>query len=181
MATRKNPKSPDAPQRADDAPDGSAKAQAEFQRYKQRMAAGAPGSGAAPQGVYMVPVAMPPGGTGMPGWAVPPSLASLSPGGAGAFGPTLAQEAVADGRSLIHQLGSTLRLGVDVVNAALANGARMLNGAYGLAGGYGEPQWDAGACGCASCCDEGCGSDCGCSDCCGGYSSGCSPHVGRCC
>ncbi len=53
--------------------------------------------------------------------AVPPSVAMMP--GYGSFGPS--GEAAGSG-SLTHRLGSTLRLGFDVVNAALAGGVRML-------------------------------------------------------
>jgi hypothetical protein len=77
--------------------------------------------------------------------------------------------------SLLSQLGSTLRLGVEVVNAALAGSARMLNGMSGLSYGA-EPGWYPGGCG-----SDCCGQDCCGQDCCGGCEPCCEPSVGRCC
>jgi hypothetical protein len=130
------------------------KAQAEFQKYMKRMQA---------QGG--IPGFMMPGGEGAPGWAVPPSVAMLPGGGGGYFAPIHHPEG-----SLTTRLGSTLRLGVDVLNAALAGGVRFLNGVSGAA--YGEQDYG-GSCGC------GCGDDCCGCDCCG--CECCQPGVGTCC
>jgi len=126
------------------------KAQAEFQKYLKRM-----------QEQGAIPGFIMPGGPSGPGWAVPPSVAML-PGG---FAPQHHPEG-----SLTTRLGSTLRLGVDVLNAALAGGVRFLNGVSGAA--YGEYGAE-GGCGCG-CADNCCGSDCCGCEC-------CQPGVGNCC
>jgi hypothetical protein len=142
---------------------GVTKAQAEFQRYKARIAAGqvTPAAGGNP--VYAVPVSF---GGGMPAWAVPPSLTMLPhPQGASAFGPAMfAPSAMATG-SLVDRIGSSLRLGLDVVNAVLAGSARILDGMYG------RYEYDEMRYGCGSCCESCCNECCSC----------CSPSVGRCC
>src|SRR5437870_3746145 len=124
MPIRDNPKPPDtpsgtqgaskdAPAPSDASPGGGAKAQAELQRYKARMAGMGPsaayGAAGAP-GIYMVPVAGPHAGAPMPGWALPPSLAALSPFGMGDSAAGGAQAGAAAAGSLLGQLGSTLRL-----------------------------------------------------------------------
>jgi hypothetical protein len=136
------------------------KAQAEFERYLKHMQAQQAG-GMPP---FMMPVALPPGYESAPGWAIPPSVAMLPRGPfPGAFGTGLAQ--AASGDSLTAKLGSTLRLGVDVINAALAGGVRVLEGISGMAYGYGESWHERGGCSCeaCSCCEY---------DCCGGCECG---------
>jgi hypothetical protein len=140
------PSSPDAAQN---------KAQAEFHRYKERLAHEAMGGG----GPFAV----------MPGWALPPSLAAMP-------GPMFQQPAPMATGSLRLRLGSTLRLSVDLINSALAGGVRVMSG---IGAGY-EMGWPAGyaqhghgsGCGCCgqNCCDYfGCGEGC------------CRPGVGSCC
>ncbi|HEX3754724.1 MAG TPA: hypothetical protein VHV26_06575 [Rhizomicrobium sp.] len=120
------------------------KAQAEFDKYRTRMQGGASaGSGPHPDG---------------PSWAVPPSVTML---------PRYADEAAAASGSLADSIGTTLRLGLDVINAALAGGTRLLGG---FAGAYGHED-----CGCESCCEPSCCEP----DCCGCES--CHPGVGNCC
>lgn len=134
------------------------KAQVEFERYMKRMRE---------QGGRF---AMP----GGPGWAVPPSVAIMpGPGGRGFFA-ALPQDGGFGEGSLTHRLGATLRLGVDVVNAALAGGVRFLNGVADIA--YGEPDYAHahGGCGCDCCEDSCCGQDCCGCEC-------CRPSVGTCC
>ncbi len=147
---------------------GQNKAQAEFQKYMKRMQA---------QGG--IPGFMMPGGEGAPGWAVPPSVAMFPREGAGYFAPMHSAGGFGEG-SLTHRLGSTLRLGVDVLNAALAGGVRFLNGMSGAA--YGSRDHAGAGCGCGcgcGCGDNCCGSDCCGSDCCG--CECCEPGVGTCC
>ncbi len=135
-----------------DAPKEPNKAQVEFEKYLKRMQA----QGAIPGFI------MPGGGSG---WGVPPSM-TMMPGG-GYFAPQHHPEG-----SLSTRLGSTLRLGVDVLNAALAGGVRFLNGVSGAAyGGQDSGQ----ACGCNDCC----GNECRGQDCCG--CECCQPGVGSCC
>jgi hypothetical protein len=152
------------------------KAQQEFQRYLKRVQATLPGGGPA----VMMPMGFAPGES-MPGWAVPPSVAMLphAPASGGFFVPMVPGGTPGDG-SLLHRLGSTVGLGVDVINAALAGGVRLLNGIAGGHPGFGEYGHGQEGCGCEacrpSCCDSGC---CG-SDCCGGCDC-CRPSVGNCC
>jgi hypothetical protein len=156
---------------AQSAPQGSARAQAEFQHYKARLAAGqgAPGAGGNP--AYAVPLGFVPPGGAMPGWALPPSLTVLpQAAGMGGFGPAMLPAGPMVAGSLAERIGSSLRLGLDVVNAVLAGSARVLDGMYG---GYGYPE---AGCGCGSCCES-----CCCSDCCGCGGCGCTPSVGCCC
>jgi hypothetical protein len=146
-------------------PDDAApnKAQAEFEKYMKRMQA---------QGG--VPGFMMPSGEVVPGWAVPPSVAMMT-GSAGGF----TQPASSAGSALGDTLGSTLRLGVDVINAMLAGSVRFLEGVSGAA--YGGSGYSADGCGC--------GGGCGCNDCCGASCCGtsccecdcCQPSVGTCC
>jgi hypothetical protein len=176
MAKDKVPKNPQTPPAAatDASKDGSkTKAQIEFQRYMNRMQSQP--SGGAPASA--MPSGIPPGGQGMPGWAVPPSVAMLpnSPGSAGFFVP-MAPGGIPGVGSLTHQLGSTFRLGVDVINAALAGGVRLLNGIASRTQGYGEQ-----GCGCEACSGGCCDSECCGNDCCGGCESCCRPGVGTCC
>jgi len=112
-------------------------AQEAFGKYKARLAGG--------------PMTMPP----MPGWAMPPSMGPLPyypPGYP--YAPPGPERPHPMG-SLAERLGATLRLGVDLLNAALASGAHALGG--GMAG-YGA--WSSNRCEC------GCGDPCG-YDCCG--------------
>lgn len=136
-----------------DKPGEPNKAQAEFQKYLKRMQAqgGIPG--------FMMP-------SGGAGWAVPPSVTMMS--GGGHFAPSHHPEG-----SLTTRLGSTLRLGVDVLNAVLAGGVHFLNGVSGAA--YGEQGYHQ-SCGCG---DDCCGNDCCGNDCCG--CECCQPGVGSCC
>ena len=70
--------------------------------------------------------------------------------------------------SVAEGLGTTARLGVDLLNAALSNTVRILGG---FTGAYGAQP----ACGCESCCEPECCEP----DCCGCES--CHPGVGSCC
>lgn len=132
--------------------EGTNPAEAEFQRYKARMAGASP---------MMVPVMM------GPGWAVPPSLA--------AFGTTSQPISGSSAGSVGERLALTLRLGIDLLNGLLASGA----GTFGAAAQM-LPQGPYGGgseCSCGGGC--GCGSDCcavmGCT-CCRPGLSGCCCH-----
>ena len=120
------------------------KAQAEFDKYKTRMQGGAPAGGSShPEG---------------PSWAVPPSVTML---------PRFADGAASATGSLADSIGPTLRLGLDVINAALSGSARLLGG---FSSAYGHED-----CGCESCCEPSCCEP----DCCG--CECCHPGVGNCC
>jgi hypothetical protein len=107
---------------------GGAAAQEAFGKYKARLAGG--------------PIMM-------PGWAMPPSMGALpNYPSANPFAPPGVMRPHPMG-SLTERLGSTVRLGVDLLNAALARGASMLGG--------GAMQWDSHGCGCGS---DRCGYDC---------------------
>ena len=163
------------PASSDAAAQNPNKAQAEFQRYMRRMETQQPGGAPA----FMMPFAVSPGNEGAPVWAVPPSVAMLphGPGSPGFFAAMPHGGALGQG-SLTSSLGSTIRLGVDVVNAALAGSIRLLNGISGAAYSYGELGYGHSDCGChasCNCCADDC---CGC-DCCG--CECCNPGVGTCC
>ena len=168
MAKKDDDKNSAAP--ADTASASINKAQAEYQRYRKRMQGQNHGG---MQGY----VAMPAGNEGVPGWAVPPSVAMLT-NGSGEYYAAMPQAGPHGQVSLSDSLGSTICLGVDVINAALAGGVRLLNGISGAAYGHGEHGHHGCGCGCQSSGDC-CGDDCCGSDCCG--CEGCQPGVGSCC
>jgi hypothetical protein len=119
-------------------PSGSANAAQEaFGRYKARMAA---------------PMAVPM----MPGWGMPPSMAPLPGYFYGGTGPDRPHPM----GSLTERLGATVRLGMDLLNAALSSGVSALSGGYPAAAGY-HPV------------GHGCGCDCCGYDCCEVTSCGC--------
>lgn len=133
------------------------KAQAEFARYKERVETA--GSAA--------PFASPLPAGAIPAWSLQPGFAA-----AGASGGAPGTSA---GTSVVQGLGTTIRLGVDALNAALANGIAMMGGAtraWSSSYGYGHE----GGCGCG--CDD-CGYDCCCVMSCG--CGCCEPSVGTCC
>ena len=161
------------------------KAQTEFERYMKRMETQQPGSAPA----FMMPFAVTPGNEGVPVWAVPPSVAMLPQGsGSPGFFAAMPHGGTQGQSSLTSSLGATIRLGVDVINAALAGSVRLLNGISGAAYGYGEPgyghsNYAHSGCGCHASCDC-CGDDCCGDDCCGDDCCGCeccNPGVGTCC
>jgi hypothetical protein len=154
------------------------KAQAEFQRYMNRIHAQQPGGAPA----FMMPAGFAPGSEGMPAWAIPPSIAMLpqAPGSPGFFMPMPPAGGAGDG-SLTTLLGSTFRLGIDVVNAALTGGVRLLNGMSGAAHVYGAQDCGHAGCGCPACRQSCCGNDCCGYDCCGCCEECCHPGVGTCC
>ena len=75
---------------------------------------------------------------------------------------------------LSEGIGTTLRLGVDLLNAALFNSAKILGGFTGTYG-YGHHDDGGYGCGCESCCEPSCCQP----DCCG--CECCNPGVGNCC
>jgi hypothetical protein len=114
---------------------GTTAAQDAFGKYKARLA-----------GPMMMPAT--------PGWAMPPSMAAMPP----LYPPGYPYASQGPERphplgSLTERLGATLRLGVDLLNAALASGAHALGG--GMAG-YGP--WGGHGCECG--CADPCGYDC---------------------
>ena len=130
------------------------KAQAEFDKYARRRDAQAGG---------------PFPGDGL-SWNVPlgAGMAHVNLGGPQAGQAVRDVERAAG--NVADGLGTTVRLGVDLLNAALFNGVKILGGftgAYGAQHGHG--------CGCDSCCEPECGEP----DCCG--CDPCHPGVGSCC
>lgn len=89
---------------------GASAAQEAFGKYKARLAGG-------PAGFPM-----------MPGWAMPPSMGAL-PGYPAGF-PYMPQAPQPEHPlgSLTHRLGTTIRLGIDLLNAALASSTGALGG-----------------------------------------------------
>jgi hypothetical protein len=164
------------------------KAQAEFDKYKARVgaqpraAAGARGFGQPPafsiQGMPMrgwAPMASMSGGVGGASWGGP-GYGQMAYGGP--MPPQLGPD------SLTDRLRMTLRLGVDVLNATLTGGLRVMGGLSDItAWAWSDPArgYRSGHCGC------GCGSSCSCHsscscDCCSVLSCDpcCSPGVSSC-
>ena len=142
----------DAPAPAPAAPN---KAQEEFDKYARRRDAQASGGGG------------PFPGDGL-SWNVPLGVGMVNLGGPQANRAVRDVEHAAG--SVAEGLGTTVRLGVDLLNAALFSGVKILGGFTGAYGGQ-HPQ----GCGCDSCCEPDCcePSCCEC-DC-------CNPGVGSCC
>lgn len=158
MAEGNEPKTPPSAE-------SKTKAQAEFDRYKERM-----GSPQALNRAFVYPVGFEQAAKGVPNWAFPPSVAVLP-------------EPPDMRGSLTERLGTTVRLGVDIVNMALAGGIRILGGLASGAYGYGEHAWSLSSCeACCSSCDP-CETECECHNCCGSCGCGgrCQPSVGTCC
>ena len=136
--------------RARKTPEKESTAQTEFARYKERMEQEASGGFASPLPQGAIPV-----------WSLQPQFAAVGqapvppPWEAGAGGPSVAQG-----------LGTTIRLGVDALNAALSRSIRMMD-TWQESYGHG--------CGCDECCGYDCCSVIGCGCC------GCEPSVGTCC
>ena len=166
---------------------GPNKAQAEFDKYAQRRraraASEASAPGAAPAAGPEVAASGPFPGGGL-SWAVPlgVGMAPAYPGGP-AWGPT-GQDPGDTGDlgdsvgGLIAGVGTTARLGVDLLNAALFNGVKILGG---FTGAYGHGHDHDHGCGCGSgyACESCCEPSCCEPDCCGCES--CHPGVGSCC
>jgi hypothetical protein len=116
------------PEKATGSPTG---AQAEFRRHRSRVAAPSSFAGA------QYPPGTLPAGLGAPGgWAFPPSIAVLpQPLAAGMAPPgSLGGHWAPDPGSLGQRLGATLRLSLDLLNASLAGGARLMSGLSGWPG-----------------------------------------------
>lgn len=154
---------------------GPNKAQAEFDKYAQRRReqAAEPGAGA-PAAAGFFPA------EGLT-WAVPlgvgmapafPSAPAAGPGGPGSGAAGLGDTV----GGLTESIGTTVRLGVDLLNAALSGGVKILGG---FTGAYGHGHHDGCGCGsghvCESCCEPSCCEpDCCACEC-------CHPGVGSCC
>lgn len=179
MTERRAQKEPAAQPKSDRGRD----AKAEFQAYKQRMehaakasqAAGAfqPGS---PLGTHM----------GVGGW---PAYGGQSVGyapahGAPVYPPAVVAQAGDTAANLAGGLGLTFRLAVDLLNASLAGGTKLLqefthSGLAAWSGGKGGCGCHS-SCGCAeSCCEPCCASSCCQPSCC--ECDCCTPSVGTCC
>jgi hypothetical protein len=146
------------------------RAQAEFERFKART-----GATSAP---FVAPLGFTASGP-VPAWAFPPSLAALPPtaGGAGGGFPVTG---IAAG-SLGERLNTTLVLGLDLLNAGLAGGIRLLGGLSGVATGLGAGAWP-GPDAHHGACDPGHGGHGACDCCCVmGTHGDCQPSVGTCC
>ena len=142
------------------------KAQAEFARFKNQVEH--PGAAATGPGASF---ASPLPSSAIPAWSLRPgpvgprapgpgagSWGSGAPGGGGGYG------------SIVSGVGTTIRLGVEVLNAALSSSVQMING-YAVG-------WGSGSCDCEEC------NPCGGYDCCsvmGGGCRCCEPSVGSCC
>lgn len=171
------------------------KAQAEFDRHKAKYEAAQAAHGASPaagQGAAMPPpfpqaaYAYVPQGApyGPIRWGLPPSMAPLPVmPGAGMPMPGMPMGTGTRAEPLGDRLGSTLRQGIEVLNAGLAGGLRFLGGLSGAAyqpGAWGAPYGGGYECAepahchchvhdCCDCCHPHAG-DCG-----------CHPSVGNCC
>lgn len=163
------------------APAEESKAQAEFARYKERVegaAAGASFASPLPRGA-------------VPAWSLQPSLVAAGPPGAGPAVWVPEPPGAGAPPPIAQGLGTTIRLGVDVLNATLSSSLRLLSGVGETVGVFAWPGTSA-ACGCGSCDCGSCG--CGSCDCCGpacdcccvlecgcGGRGCCEPSVGTCC
>jgi hypothetical protein len=151
-------------------PAQESKAQAEFARYKDRVGEGATRAAAF---ASRLPT------SAVPAWSLQPPLPGPPPAAGGPVGwGTPTGPASVDTQSVTQSLGTTIRLGVDVLNAALSSSLTMLGGGVGAAR-RGE------SCRCGGGCDR-CG-PCEC-DCCDVFECGCGcgcgscePSVGTCC
>jgi hypothetical protein len=148
------------------------KAQAEFARYKGQQQAG---TGAGGTGVSF---ASPLPTSAIPAWSLqpgpPPGPHAPGPGpGPGPWGPS--GSSGGGYASIVEGVGTTIRLGVEVLNAALSSSLGMLGGVGDAVG------WGRVTCGCDECCgyEDQCGYDCCCVMGCG--SGCCEPSVGTCC
>jgi hypothetical protein len=163
MAQPKKPSRPTrAPAKPAAAPPAAAqltKAAAEFQRFKAARAAATGSETAPPPEPPSAPAPM----AAMPPWTMPPSFALPQPG--------VVQPAPLAVGPLGDRLGSTLRLGIDVINMALAGSLRLL-------GSVGQGGWQ-----------RHYGDHCGCGrhsppavDCCCVFEADpcCTPSVGNC-
>ncbi|HWF35287.1 MAG TPA: hypothetical protein VG295_07935 [Solirubrobacteraceae bacterium] len=144
---------------AESDPPEATKAQAEFAKYKDQLGQSGPAAS----------FASPLPSAAIPAWSLRPGPGP-APGARGA-GPGPYRPPAPGGTtyaSIVDGVGTTLRLGVEVLNAALSSSLTMLNGVA----------WGGGGCDCEEC------NPCGGYDCCSVMSSGCGccePSVGGCC
>lgn len=154
------------------------KAAAAFQRFKaaRAEALGNESQAAGPAAGTETPA----GGTA-PTWPFPPSFSLPQPpeGWLGMLPqPGILQPAPQAVGAIGDRLGSTLRLGIDVINMALAGSLRLLGG-FNPGNHYGYYHGHPGH----GCTCGGHGHDCGGYDCCCVFEHDpcCTPSVGRCC
>jgi len=106
-------------------PAQESKAQAEFARYKDRVGEGATRAAAF---ASRLPT------SAVPAWSLQPPLPGPPPAAGGPVGwGTPTGPASVDTQSVTQSLGTTIRLGVDVLNAALSSSLTMLGGGVGAA------------------------------------------------
>jgi len=160
------------------------RARSEFGEYKKRVGNhGTHGPAAGPTGFpgATAPRAMNP----PPGWPGPPGAAGgpygmgvpFAPGGYSWPNQGLAQAGSAE--SMAGKLGTSLRLGIEILNAGLAGGVRLLEGMAGPE--FAHHGYDACSQSSCDCCQP--HDCCDCMDCCSvfGARSCCTPKVGTCC
>jgi hypothetical protein len=154
-------------------PTEESKAQAEFARYKERV------EGASDETSTQPSFATPLPRGGVPAWSLQPPMYATAPVGAGPPDWVSPSPGAAGSQSVVEGAGQAIRLGVELVNAALSRSVRMLNG---LGDTVGMAAWgERYGCDCGSCCD--CCDPCG-YDCCYVLGCGCrrcEPSVGSCC
>ena len=173
---------------------GPTKAQSEMDRFRARRSSDAASTPASAGAQFAGPVqwafVAPPGG-GAQGWPWPPSVVPMVPPGMSAPGyPGVSAPGFQGATDTVGgRLGSTLGLGVDVVNAMLAGSIGLLQrigAGYGYApqayGSYGYGCGGGCGCGGGSGCGDPCMTDCGYDCCCElGCGTCCNPSVGNCC
>ena len=149
------------------------KAQAEFEKYTRRRQAQAASTGPTARvvGPEVAAGTLPASGLT---WAAAPGVGMPVYVGGPPPGPDSGGGSAAAAGGLTESIGTTLRIGVDLLNAALFNSAKILGG---FTGSYGYDRHDDRGCGCGceSCCEPSCCQP----DCCGCDS--CNPGVGSCC
>jgi len=155
---------PATPEPAPEPATETSQAQDEFAQYKLRMEQAGASAGA--------PFASPLSASAVPAWSLQRPAAGPGPDGHGPA-PSGTSAARAGG-SIVDGVGTTIRLGVEALNAALSSGLQMLNG-VGDAVGWGQESCDCEECNpggpvAYDCCSVmGCGGGC------------CEPSVGSCC
>jgi hypothetical protein len=153
-------------------------AAASFENFKAARAAAAAPEGNRTPSPNPASAGSPPPTTALPPWAMPPSFSLSQPpqGWAMLPRPGVVQPAPFAVGPLSDRLGSTLRLGIDVINMALAGSLRLL-------GGIGYGGHEQGCCGYYGCGGNSCAEHCGGYDCRCVFEHDhcCTPSVGNCC